>query len=143
MLFANRFTRQDYRRAIAYLTTIVHLLMVAAVFLPLCGTWFDRDFAARQPGHGHLYLGEVDLDHHHGGDHHGNGHHHHETAASCVEAQTIFLPSRETLGQGWAFVLPMSGLLFFTATLCFALDEAGLSRKLLFIPPLDKPPQGA
>jgi len=114
--------------------------MVQAVLLPLYGSWFDRDFAGRRPDHDHIYLGEVDLNHHHANDNHR---HEHDTKTSCIEQNDIiFLADDDTLGQGWAFVLPPSTLSHLGSdTPSFPLCDTLLSHLLLFIPPLEKPPQ--
>lgn len=141
-------------RSHIYGRIFLHLVMVQAILLPLYGAWFDQDFAGRQPGHGHIYLGEVDLGHAHGGHKHGghkhgdDGHDHQHAdspyrgSTSCVEDEIIFLPSGETWGQTWAFVLPLSLLCAWGSnTPSFPLVHTPLAQQLLFISPLDKPPQ--
>jgi hypothetical protein len=118
---------------------LIHLIMIQSVLLPLYAAWFDHNFARWQPGHNHIYLGEVDLDHHHGEN--TDDHHHHERSASCVEDEIIFLPNSHTLGQDWVFVSPASMLLSLGDTPFFSLHNRLLNHLLLFIPPLDKPPQ--
>ncbi len=38
--------------------------MAAVLLLPVYGSWIDFRFAANQPSHKHIYLGQVDLNHH-------------------------------------------------------------------------------
>jgi hypothetical protein len=111
------------------LTRILLLCLAAVMLLPVYGSWIDVHYAARQPGHKHIYFGKVDINHHRTSD----------------SKDVVNLPDQDATGQSAVAV-------YLTAeetithldeieNLSFHLADDYLSPEDAFLPPPDHPPQ--
>lgn len=127
------------RGRVSYLITFWGLIL--ALLLPMYGPWLDPTFAARQPYHNHLYLGEVNANHH--SDSHDD--HHHEEKDDCRSTlpDVINLPD-QTIAQ--QLLLIWQPLLFTTMLptdngLIFTWQADGWRVPAIFLTPPERPPR--
>ena len=130
------------------------LLLVQALLLPIYGPWLDRQFAARQADHKHLYFGKVDLNHHghHGRDRHaGHAKRAHAPHGRADEPSNtvINLPNLDVTNQGQVLVLSFTEILSFllaaaqNSSLVFTLADHTITSQGISRAPPHQPPRPA
>jgi hypothetical protein len=106
---------------------VLALFLTAVLLLPVYGSWIDFHYAAKQPGHKHVYLGKVDLNHHRTAD----------------TKDIVILPDQDATSQIVVLVnLPEK--IASTAdrdSLSFGLAHEYRSPENAFLPPPDHPPR--
>lgn len=126
-------------------TRFILLLMAQALLLPIYGPWLDREFAARQADHKHIYTGKVDLHHHY--DHPGHGRHALPTGNQETADTTVSLPNLDVAKQGQALLRSLSEILSFIlaaardSSLVFTLTDHTRASQGISIPPPSQPPR--
>ncbi len=128
------------RGRVSHLFTLWGLLL--ALLLPMYGPWLDPTFAARQPYHSHIYLGEVDADHHHA----TSGHDHQsEEENDCISTlgRVINVPDQTLSQQLLLLWQPASVATILPADngLSFTWQADGRRIAAIFLPPPDQPPR--
>ncbi len=120
------------RAAGAKFRVFVTLWLLLAALAPLYSPWLNRDFAALQPEHDHIYWGKPNLAHHHQGGQKN-------TAGAGVTNVPNF-----NVGGGTAVPVLIS-LLFVTLLgpnlFAFLFKEPRLGINLIVLAPLGKPPR--
>ena len=122
------------------------LLLVQALLLPIYGPWLDREFAARQADHKHLYFGKVDPNHH--------AHQSHDRRASRdthdeTSDTVINLPNLDVTNQGQVLVLSFTEILSFLlaaaqdSSLIFTLADHTITSQGISRAPPHQPPRPA
>lgn len=129
------------RGRVSYLLTYWGLIL--ALLLPMYGPWLDPTFAARQPYHNHLYLGEVKADHHRSDTHHDHQHKERETDCISWLPDVINLPDQTVTQQ---LLLLWQPFLFTTViptddSLTFIWQADGWRVAAIFLTPPEHPPR--
>lgn len=105
------------------------LFLAALLLLPVYGSWIDHRYPVNQPGHKHIYLGKVDLDHH----------------RTAETKNIVILPDQDATSQPVVLaVLPDQQLTANTAdpdNLTFGFPDQYYNRENAFLPPPDHPPR--
>jgi hypothetical protein len=120
--------------------------MCQALLLPIYGPLLNYDYAAGQPGHDHLYIGQVDL-FHHADDSNG-------TITVAVDEHgcprrfgvVVNVPSQNASDSAWsASLLPADTAALLSANHCpdlaYSFQAHYLARQGIFIAPPEKPPR--
>jgi hypothetical protein len=81
---------------------LIRILMVQLVLLPLFGSWFNKDFAALQPSHQHIFLEGIKPNHHAPGNRLTADH---DDEAGEQSKGVVNLPDQAVSGLGLVFML--------------------------------------
>lgn len=143
-----RFNNAVIQRHISRLSS---LGLVLVILFPITASWVNPYYAAVQPGHDHVYLGEIEPGHHHRpipsqlAHHPASSNDHPEDPAESASSDIIFLPDN-TANQAGLFLI---GCLY-AALILNRLDTLGtnllaLGYKIqtLSFPPSLPPPRTA
>lgn len=114
--------------------------MLLAILFPLYAPWLNGNFAAVQPGHGHLYFGTPDLDHHASPLEELVPHPHQPD--TTTEPAVTNLPNLDLIvGTAVLLIAPLLISLAAMLTLFFHFHESQLGITLLATAPPHPPPR--